>query len=49
MILHIPIAANAFYEYLETFEDEEATLFFSLYSDLKNYDRSCNEAAGKEQ
>lgn len=42
MVLHIPIAASAFYEYLDQLdEDEEAAVFFALYADLRHYDKAC--------
>ncbi len=41
MVLHIPIAANAFYEFLDMQEDDEASTFFAMYADMRVYDRAC--------
>jgi hypothetical protein len=41
MVLHIPLAADAFYEYLDKLEDQEAPIFFALYADLRHYDKAC--------
>jgi hypothetical protein len=41
MVLHIPLAADAFYEYLDKLEDGEAPIFFALYADLRHYDKAC--------
>jgi hypothetical protein len=36
MVLHIPIAANYFYEYLDQLpHDKDAPVYFSLYADLR--------------
>mmetsp|Transcript_38326 Transcript_38326/g.36697 ORF Transcript_38326/g.36697 Transcript_38326/m.36697 type:complete len:235 (+) Transcript_38326:199-903(+) len=43
MVLHIPLAADAFYEYLDQLEDAEAPVFFALYADLRTYDRACTQ------
>ena len=40
MVLHIPIAAEYFYEYLEKLSnDDNAPAFFGLYTDIRAYDR----------
>lgn len=42
MVLHIPIASEFFYDFLEnTADDENATTYFALYADLRYYDKSC--------
>ena len=44
MILHIPLAADAFYEYLDLLEDDqEAPIYFALYADLRHYGRACTQ------
>ena len=43
MVLHIPLAADAFYEYLDSLEDQQAPIFFALYADLRHYDRACTQ------
>eukprot|EP00347_Sterkiella_histriomuscorum_P008081 403346444 len=44
MVLIIPIASEYFYDYLERqVQDEEAPILFSLYADLRYYDKSCTE------
>ena len=46
MVLHIPIASDHFYEFLDRLVDEpEATIYFSLYADLRYYDKACTEEA----
>ncbi len=43
MTLQIPIATDYFYEYLETIasrEDKYSVYYFSLYVDLKKFDRA---------
>lgn len=36
MVLHIPIAAHYFYEYLDSLnEEQDGPMFFSLYADLR--------------
>jgi hypothetical protein len=41
MVLHIPIAAENFYDFLDKMDDSEAPTYFALYADLRFYDRSC--------
>lgn len=41
MVLHNPLAADAFFMYLDDLEDKDAPVFFGLYADLRNYDRAC--------
>jgi ABC-type microcin C transport system permease subunit YejE len=43
MVLHIPIAANFFYEYLERSNDDDAIILFALYADLRYYDKACTD------
>jgi len=44
MVLHIPIAADYFFDYLSSLEDDpEAVYLFGLYTDLKFYDQVCQE------
>jgi hypothetical protein len=43
MVLHIPIAANFFYEYLEKLNEEDAIILFALYADLRYYDKACTD------
>ena len=49
VILHIPIACDAFYYYLEELRDEVSTILFCLYADLRNYDRACMEESNDEK
>lgn len=49
MVLHIPIASEFFYEYLDRqADDQEAPIFFSLYADLRYYDKACTEDAEEQ-
>jgi hypothetical protein len=46
MILQIPIATDYFYEYLNVIgskEDEYSVFYFSLYADLRNFDRAVSQ------
>lgn len=44
MVLHIPIASEYFYEYLDKYSnDAEAPIFFSLYADLRYYDKAFSD------
>ena len=43
MVLHIPIAANFFYDYLEKSNDDSAIILFALYADLRYYDKACTD------
>lgn len=47
MVLHIPVAVDYFYEYLTgrqtQFQEEDAIHFFSLYIDLRMYDKACSD------
>jgi hypothetical protein len=44
MVLHIPIASEYLYDYLDKHSgDPTAPIFFSLYSDLRYYDNSCSD------
>lgn len=50
MVLHIPIASEYFYEYLDRdSNDIEATLYFSLYADLRIYDKACQDDDNEEK
>ena len=43
MVLHIPLSANYFYDYIESSEcsDRSAVHTFALYTDIRYYDRAC--------
>ena len=43
MVLHIPIAANFFFEFLEKSKDDDAVIFFALYADLRYFDKACTD------
>ena len=44
MVLIIPIASECFFDYLDKQgDDPEAPIYFSLYADLRYYDKFCNE------
>lgn len=49
MVLHIPIAAENFYDFLDKMDDAEAPTYFALYADLRFYDRSCTDDNDKEK
>lgn len=49
MVLIIPIASEYFYDYLDKqSEDPDAPIFFSLYADLRYYDKACNSGLGDD-
>lgn len=42
MVLIIPIASEYFYDYLDrSVEDPDAPIYFSLYADLRYYEKAC--------
>lgn len=44
MVLHIPIACEYFYDYLDKVcQDIEGAIVFSLFADLRSYDKACQE------
>jgi hypothetical protein len=47
MVLHIPVAVDYFYNYLqsrhEQLDDKEAIHLIALYIDLRMYDKACSD------
>ena len=44
MVLHIPIAAEFFFNYLEDDSNQpNAPIYFALYADLRFYDKACSD------
>lgn len=52
MVLHIPIAVDYFYNYLqsrhEQLQDRQAIHLIALYIDLRLYDKACTEGASAQ-
>jgi sulfur relay (sulfurtransferase) DsrC/TusE family protein len=46
MVLHIPIAVDYFYDFLQNREVEEEIHVFALYIDLRMYDKACSDNEG---
>ena len=42
-VLNIPIATEYFYEYLDNQANSEPATFFTLYTDLRHYDKMCKD------
>ena len=50
MVLHIPIAAEFFYNYLEEdTQQQQAPIYFALYADLRYYDKACTDYEDEQQ
>jgi hypothetical protein len=50
VLLHVPSAAEAFYEYLDILpSDKEASTLFTLYADLRYYDKACAESENDKE
>jgi len=53
MMLHIPVAIDYFYDYLESrrsnSKDQDALQVFALYIDLRSYDKICSDQDLVEQ
>ncbi|CDW78152.1 protein kinase domain containing protein [Stylonychia lemnae] len=50
MVLIIPIASEYFYDYLDKqVNDPEAPIYFSLYADLRYYDKACTEDNNEQE
>ena len=48
IVLHIPIASEYFFDYLDYQSgDPAAPILFSLYADLRDYDKACSEQASQ--
>ena len=43
LVLHIPIAAEYFFNYLEESQIVQGPIIFALYADLRYYDRACTD------
>ena len=49
MVLVIPIASDFFFEYLDKqVNDPEAPILYSLYSEIRQYDKYCAEEMDEE-
>ena len=52
MVLNVPVAVDTFYDYLTGrcthFNEQDAIHYFSLYVDLRMYDRACSQEAPDE-
>lgn len=53
MVLHIPVAVDYFYAYLqsrhEQFKDWQAIHLIALYIDLRMYDKACSDEVDEVQ
>ncbi len=53
MVLHIPVAVDYFYAYLqsrhEQFKDWQAIHLIALYIDLRMYDKACSDEVEEQQ
>ena len=44
MLLHVPVACEFFYDYLEKFSDDpNSPIYFTLYAELRYYEKAFTE------
>ena len=44
MLLHVPVACEFFYDYLEKYSDDpNSPIYFTLYAELRYYDKAFKE------